>query len=77
MFLSILSGLFLVIYHQSDDKGLGRWWRSFKISILAAAIGAGLIPPSTEAIEPDVSNNSPSIERVILNQKQESLFVAR
>ena len=38
-----------------------------------AAILAGLIPPSTEAIEPDVFNNSPSIERVLSNQECNSL----
>ena len=62
IFLSILSGIFFVIYRQSDEKGFDRWWRSFKIAGLIAASAAGLIPGSTEAKEPP-SNLSPSIMR--------------
>ena len=73
-FLSILGSIFLVIYRQSYDKGLGRWWRSFKIAVLAAAIAAGLIPNSTKVIEPCVPNNPPSIERLL--SKQEDYYTA-
>lgn len=38
-----------------------------------AAILAGIIPKSTEAIEPYVLNNSPSIEIVLSNQEFHSL----
>jgi len=48
-FLSILGSIFLVIYTQSDDKSLRRWWRSFKIAVLLAAIATGLIPYNAEA----------------------------
>ena len=46
---------------------------SFKIAVLVAAIAVGLIPINAEAIEPHVSNNSPSIERVLSNQELDSL----
>ena len=51
IFLSILSGIFFVIYRQSDEKGFGRWWVSFKIAVLIAASGAGLVSESAEAKE--------------------------
>jgi hypothetical protein len=56
LFLSILSGIFLVIYRQSDKKGFRRWCIHFKTAVFVAAILAGLICPSTEAIESDVAN---------------------
>jgi len=64
-FLSILGSIFIVIYRQSDEKGLRTWWKSFKIAVLVAAIAAGLIPNRVEASEPYVSNNQFSIERVL------------
>ena len=67
-FLSILGGIFLVIYRQSDSKGLIRWWKSFKVAVVIAGILAGLISNST-AIEPHLPNNSPSIEKVLSNQE--------
>ena len=73
LFLSILSGIFLVIYRQSDKTGFRRWWISFKTAAFIAAIVAGLIPTSTEVIEPDVPNNLTSIERVFSNQELDSL----
>jgi len=73
IFLSILSSLFFVIYQQSDQKGFRRWLISFKAAVLFAASAAGLIPLNTEAIEPHVSNNSPSIERTLSNQELDSL----
>lgn len=74
-FLAILGGIFLIIYRNSDHKGLRKLWTSFKIAVLVSAIAAGLIPLSAEASEPDVSNNSPSIERVLSNQKYNSFFL--
>ena len=73
IFLSILSSIFFVIYRQSDQKGFRRWLISFKAAVLFAASAAGLIPLNTEAIEPHVSNNSPSIERTLSNQELDSL----
>ena len=65
MFLSLLSGLFFVIYRQSDEKGYRRWWMSFRIAVFIAAIGAGLIPVNTEAMEPHVNNNQSLIEKIL------------
>lgn len=73
MFLSILSGIFLVIYRQSDKKGFRRWWISFKMAAFIAATLAGLITPSTEVIEAYVPNNSFSTETVLSNQEFYSL----
>ena len=73
IFLSILSGIFFVIYRQSDEKGFRRWWISFKIAVLIAASAAGLITNPVEAIEPDTTDNSTRIERVISNQELGSL----
>jgi hypothetical protein len=72
-FLSILSGIFFVVYHQSDKKGFGRVWMSLKMAAIIAAILAGLIPASTEAIEPSVNNNQVVHERVIGDRKFNSL----
>jgi hypothetical protein len=65
IFLSILSGIFFVIYRQSDKTGFHRWWMAFKTAAFIAAILAGLIPASAEAIEPSVNNNQVVHERVI------------
>ena len=73
VFLSILSGIFLVIYRQSDKKGFRRWWISFKMAAFIAATLASLITPSTEVIETYVPNNSPSTETVLSNQEFYSL----
>ena len=63
IFLSILSGIFFVIYRQSDKKGFSKWWISFRMATFIAGILAGLIPSSTEAVEPYGTNTNPSIER--------------
>ena len=69
IFLSILSGIFVLIYRQSDEKGFRRWWISFKIAVLTAAIAAGLIPLNTEAIESLGNNNQVYQERLLSDQK--------
>lgn len=69
IFLSILSGIFVLIYRQSDEKGFRRWWISFKIAVLTAAIAAGLIPLNTEAIESPGNNNQVYQERLLSDQK--------
>jgi len=51
IFFSILSGIFFVIYRQSDKKGFRRWWISLKMAVLIAAILAGLVSESAEAQE--------------------------
>ena len=69
IFLSILSGIFFVIYRQSDEKGFRRWWTSFKIAVLIAASAAGLIPANTEAMEPPGNNNQVYQERLLSEVK--------
>ena len=46
IFLSVLGGIFLIVYRNSDSKGLRRWWASLKMAAFMAAILAGLIPNS-------------------------------
>ena len=69
IFLSILTGIFFLIYRQSDQKGLRKLWISFKIAVLVAAIVAGLIPTNTEAIEPAGNNNQVYQERLLSEQE--------
>jgi hypothetical protein len=74
IFLSILSGIFFVIYRQSDErqsdeKGFRKWWTSLKTAVIMAAILAGLIPTSTEAIKPSVNNNQVYHERLVSQQE--------
>lgn len=69
VFISILSGIFFVIYRQSDEKGFRKWWISFKIAVLIAASAAGLIPANTEAIEPPANNNQIYQERLLSEQE--------
>ena len=68
-FLSILSGIFFVIYRQSDEKGFRKWWISFKIAVIIAASAAGLISANTEAIEPPGNNNQVYQERLLSDQE--------
>lgn len=67
IFFSSLGSTFIIIYRQSNDRGLIRLWRSFKIAILACAIWSGLIPTKIEAIEFNAFNNSTHIERLASN----------
>lgn len=57
IFLSILSGIFFVIYRQSDKKGFRKFWTSLKISIIVALILAGLIPNKIEAMQSHGNDN--------------------
>ena len=67
IFLSILGVIFLIVYRNSDSKGLVRYWISFKMAVFIALILAGLIPNSVQASENDFPNNSSSIpiERIV------------
>ena len=67
--LSILSGIFVLIYRQSDKKGFRRWRISFKTACIIAASAAGLIPVNTKAIEPTGNNNQVYQERLLSDQK--------
>ena len=84
IFLSILSGIFFVVYHQSNKKGFGRVLMSLRMAAVIAAILAGLIPASTEAIEPFVNNNQVVHEKVIgdrelnlLEQNDQQVILAK
>jgi hypothetical protein len=68
IFLSILGGIFLILYGNCDSKGLRRYWISFKMAVSISLILAGLIPSSTEAVEPPGTNLNPSIERLHLGK---------
>ena len=67
--ISILSGIFFVIYRQSDEKGFRRWIISFEIACIIAASVAGLIPVNTEAMEPAGNSNQIYQERLISDQE--------
>jgi hypothetical protein len=69
VFISILSGIFFVIYGQSDQKGFRRWWTSFRTAIIFSAIAASLIPVNPEAIEPVGNNNQVYQEKLLLDQE--------
>ena len=69
IFISILSGIFFVIYQQSDEKGLQKLWTSFKIAIYIAAVSAGLITTPAEAIEPPANNNQVYQEKLVSDQE--------
>ena len=69
IFISILRSLFFVIYYQSDERGFRKWWTSFRMAAFMAAILAGLIPTSTEAIKPSVNNNQVYHERLLSEQE--------
>lgn len=75
IFLSILSGVFFVIYRQSDAKGFRKWWVSLKMAVLIAAILTGIIPSSTQAevIKPSANNNPVYHER-LLSEREFNLF---
>ena len=68
IFLSILGGIFLILYRNCDSKGLRRYWISFKMAVFISLILAGLIPSSTEAVEPPGPNLNPLIERLHLGK---------
>lgn len=75
IFISILSGVFFVIYRQSDAKGFRKWWVSLKMAVLIAAILAGIIPSSTQAevIKPSANNNPVYRER-LFSEREFNLF---
>ena len=49
IFLSILTGIFFLIYRKSNEKGFCRWLISFRMAAFMAAILAALIPNPAEA----------------------------
>ena len=73
IFLSILSGIFFVIYRQSDQKGFSRWWISFRVASLFAAIAAGLIPINKDAIKLP-GNNNKVYQEILLSDQEFNSF---
>ena len=65
IFLSILGGIFLILYRNCDSKGLRRYWISFKMAVFISLILAGLIPSSPEGSTASGTNLNPSIERLL------------
>lgn len=63
IFLSFLGSIFLILYRNSENKGLRRCLTSLKMAVFITAILAGLIPGNAEAVEPYGTNKNPSIER--------------
>lgn len=70
IFISILSGMFFVIYRQSDQKGFRRWRTSFKAAAIIAASLAGLVSESAEAQEFHLYENTD--QQVILVRRDSS-----
>lgn len=48
-FLSILCGIFFVIYRKSKEKGFRRWWNSFKVAVVSSAVASDLIDINPES----------------------------
>jgi hypothetical protein len=55
IFLSVLGSIFLIVYHNSDNKGLRRLRISFRIAIVIAASLASSSSKGPEATEFSVS----------------------
>ena len=70
IFLSILSGMFFVIYRQSDQKAFRRCRTSFKTAAIIAASLAGLVSESAEAQEFHLYENTD--QQVILARRDSS-----
>ena len=61
VFISIFSGIFLVIYRQSDRKDFRIWWISFKMLAFITTILASLIPNQVQAVPlPGVDGFAPT-----------------
>lgn len=58
IFVSVLSGMFFVIYQKSNKKGFRRWRTSFKAAAIIAASLAGLVSESAEAQEFNLYENT-------------------
>ena len=69
VFLSILISIFFVIYPQSNEKGFHKWYRPFKIAVLIAVSGAGLLLANTEVMLASGNNNQVYQERLFSGQE--------
>lgn len=70
IFISILSGIFVLIYRQSDEKGFRRYRTSFKAAAIIATSLAGLVSESAEAQEFHLYENTD--QQVILARNNSS-----
>lgn len=64
VFISILSGIFFIVWKKSDQKGFQRCWSSFRKAVLLAALITGLINDPIRALQPPENNNNPHQERI-------------
>lgn len=69
IFLSILDIIFIIVYRNSDNKGLRKLWIFFKIAIVIAAGLASLSSEGVEKTEPFVSNSEVVHEKLVSNQE--------
>jgi hypothetical protein len=73
IFLSSLGSIFLIVYHNSDNKGLRRVRISFRTAIIIASSLASLSSKGAEATEFSVRNSQVVHERLVSNQEFNSL----
>jgi hypothetical protein len=73
IFLSSLASIFILVYRNSDNKGLRRLRISFRTAIVIAASLASLSYKGAEATEFSVSNSQVVHERLVSNQEFNSL----
>jgi len=65
IFLSILRSIFVMVYRHSDDKSFVKWLASFKSAINISVILANLIPNQASAVDLDINNNQPLLEKIV------------
>jgi hypothetical protein len=73
IFLSSLASIFILVYRNSDNKGLRRLRISFRTAIVIASSLASLSSKGAEATEFSVSNSQVVHERLVSNQEFNSL----
>jgi hypothetical protein len=69
VFLSILVSIFLIVYLNSDNKGLRRLWISFRTTIVIAGSLTSLSSEIAEATQLSGSNSQIVNERLVSNQE--------
>lgn len=65
VFFSIFSGIFLMIYRTSTNKGFDRFWTSLKLAVIIGGILSGLISSPVETEKYHVNSTSTSMERLM------------
>jgi hypothetical protein len=54
-----------MVYRHSDDKSFVKWLASFKSAINISVILANLIPNQASAVDLDINNNQPLLEKIV------------